>query len=273
MHVMHQFLTRACAVAAVGVALGMWGVTAASASSGGRATIHHGARGPAGIAAGGSGALRLTHNDHAIGRSANAPTNNRTFAGYQATVRAGSATVAAASFALPTLSCTTADRAITPSAAVVVRNNISASFVFTGCVSGTASYFPGLVVNGTETDFTTTPFAAGDVIDVTTKVSTNRTRVQVTDVTTGVTQKIIGSGARAQAVLIGDSGWAPSAGHLQHVPDFGQMTFKNCLVDGHALGSVHPRAVQRVNSHGTVQIATGGFFPGGTAFSTHFMHS
>jgi hypothetical protein len=262
MYVMHRFLTRACAVAAVGVALGTWGVTAASASGSGLATIHHGARGPAGIAVGG-GALRLTH----------APINNRTFAGYQATVRAGSATVAAASFTLPTLSCTAADRAITPSAAVLVRNNISASFVFTGCVSGTASYFPGLVVNGAETDFTTTPFAAGDVIDVTTKVSTNRTRVQVTDVTTSVTQKIIGSGARAQSVLIGDSGWAPSAGHLQHVPDFGKLTFTNCLIDGTALGGHHPHAVQRVNSRGTVQISTGGLFPGGTAFSTHFMHS
>src|SRR5215475_8118298 len=85
---MNGLLTRACVVAAVGVALGMWGVTAASASSGGRATIHHGALGPAGIAAGPGGALRLSREDHAIGMSANAPTRTRTFAGYQTAVTA-----------------------------------------------------------------------------------------------------------------------------------------------------------------------------------------
>ena len=57
------------------------------------------------------------------------------------------------------------------------------------------------------------------------------------------------------------------------MPDFGKLTFKNCLIDGKALASLHPHAFQRVNSLGTVQIATGGPFPGGTAFSTHFQHS
>ena len=115
-------------------------------------------------------------------------------------------------------------------------------------------------------------FAAGDVIDLTTKVSTNRTRVQVTDVTTGVTQKIIGPGARASDAYFGDSSWFFGK-TLEHVPDFGKLTFTNCLIDGTALGGWHPQAYQRVNSNGTVQIATGGLWPGGTAFTTHFMHS
>ena len=88
--------------------------------------------------------------------------------------------------------------------------------------------------------------------------------------TTGVTQKIIGAGFSAGAAYIGDDGWGQQ---LEHVPDFGKLTFKNCLIDGTALGGHHPRAIQRVNSRGTVQISTGGLFPGGTAFSTHFMHS
>jgi hypothetical protein len=270
MHVMHRFFMRACAVATAGVALGMWGVTAASASGGGGVPIHHGA----GFVAGRDGALRLTRNGYAIRLSANAPVNSRTFAGYAAAVTVGSATVVTASFTLPTLSCTTANRAITPSTAVLLKNQASAAFVFTGCVNGTASYFPGLVVDGQETDFTTTPFAAGDVIDVTTKVSVNRTRVQVTDVTTSVTEKIIGAGARAHDIAVGDNGWVdPSTLVLEHVPDFGKLTFKNCLVDGKALAALHPTRFQRVNSRGTVQISTGGFFPGGTAFSTHFLHS
>src|SRR5262249_11846109 len=149
----------------------------------------------------------------------------------------------------------------------------SVAFVITGCVNGTAVYFPGLIINGHETDYTSTAFVAGDVIDLTTKVSTNRTRAQVTDVTTGVTQKITGPGARPSTAWVGDDPAASSTGALLHVPDFGKLTFKNCLIDGKALGSWHPHAYQRVNSNGTVQIRTGGFWPGGAAFTTHFEHS
>jgi len=270
---MSGFLTRACAVAAVGVALGMWGVTAASASGGGRATIHHGALGSAGIAAGSGGALRLTRNDHAIGLSARAA-NSRTFAGYQAAVTAGSATVVTASFTLPTLSCTTATRAIIPDAGVATSNKrATVALVITACVNGKARYFPGAITNG-RGSVSSTSFAAGDVIDLTTKVSTNRTKAEVTDVTTGVTEKRRGVGASSRVAWIGDDPAVNgNTGALLHVPDFGKLTFKNCLIDGTALGSLHPHAFQRVNSRGTVQISTGGFFPGGTAFSTHFKHS
>jgi len=57
------------------------------------------------------------------------------------------------------------------------------------------------------------------------------------------------------------------------VPDFGKLTFKSCLLDAKTLASWHPHAYQRVNSIGTVQITTGNFWPGGTAFTTHFQHS
>ena len=273
MYVMHRFLTRASAVAAVGVALGMWGVTAASASGSGRATIHHGALGAAGVAAGGGGALRLTRNGHAIGLSANAPTKNRTFAGYQTAVTAGSATVVTTSFTLPTLSCTTATRAITPDAGVAVAHSkASVALVITACINGKPRYFPGVITND-KGSISSTSFAAGDVIDLTTKVSSTRSKAEVTDVTTGVTVKRRGVGASTRAAWVGDDAAFSNAGVLLHVPDFGKLTFKNCLVDGNALGSLHPRAFERVNSNGTVQISTGGFFPGGTAFSTHFKHS
>jgi hypothetical protein len=265
MHVMHRFFTRTCAVAAAGVALGMWAVPAASASGGG-AAIHHGVM----------GAPRFSGNDHAIGVNVKA-TNNRVFAGYESGVRTGSATVVLASFAVPTLAaCTSTDRAIAPSTAVAVNNfkSASAAFVFVGCVNGTATYYPGLVVNGKEKDFTSTPFAAGDVIDLITKVSTNRTRVQVTDVTTNVTEKITnGAGASARAPSIGDDGWVTSTGALEHVPDFGKLKFRNVTVDGKTLASQHPQAFQRVNSNGTVQIAIGSLSSTGIAFATRFEHS
>jgi hypothetical protein len=211
----------------------------------------------------------------AIGRITAGPTSNRVFAGYQAAVRAGSATTSTASFTVPTLTCTTADRAITNSAGVEENNYKTASVavVLSGCVNGQAVYFPILVDNGHETDYTSTPLSAGDVITVTTKVSNFRTRVQVTDVTSGVTQKILGPGASASAAYMGNTGAASSTGSLQHVPDFAKLTFKDCLIDGKALGSLRPQAYQRVNSIGTLQIRTGGLWPGGTAFTTHYVHS
>jgi hypothetical protein len=260
----HALRMLAAATAVGGLALS--GLMTAGAAS---ATINDpGTHGPGSWYAGpGTG-------PHAIGQITARAINTRTFAGYQATVRTGSATVLTASFTVPALSCTTANRAILPDAGIAVgTKGASVAFVFTGCVNGTAVYFPGLVVNGKEKDFTT-KFTAGDVIDLTAKVSTNRTRVQVTDVTTGFTRKIIGAGARARAAFVGDDGAAnPSTGALQHVPDFGKLTFKNCLLDTKALASWHPQAFQRVNSRGTVQISTGGFWPGGNTFTTHFEHS
>jgi len=273
MYVMHRFCMRVCAVATAGVALGTWGVTAASAS-GGSATIHPGITGPAGIDAGRGGGLRLSNNDHATGLNARVA-SSRVFAGYAALVAAGSATTSVASFSVPTLSCTTTDRAIAASTSIETHapRSLSAAFVFTGCVSGTAVYFPGLVFNGRERDFTSSPFAAGDVIDLITKVSTNRTRVQVTDVTTGVTEKRTVAGARARVALIGDTGWVDSSGKLEHVPDFGKLKFRDCLIDGKTLASLHPQAIQRVNSLGRVQIAIGTLSSTGTAFATRFRHS
>jgi hypothetical protein len=212
---------------------------------------------------------------HAISRVTAAPTSTRTFAGYQTALPAGSATVATASFTVPTLSCTTTDRAIAPSAAVPANNGktVSAAYVVTGCVNGQAVYSPGLIINGKGVGRSTAPFAAGDVITLTTKVSTNRTRVQVTDVTTGVTSKFLGAGARASGASFGDVALGSSTGALLHVPDFGKLTFKNCFIDGKTLASWHPHAYQRVNSRGTVQIQTGGLWPAGTAFATRYQHS
>jgi len=228
---------------------------------------------PAGVAAGRGGVLRPASNDHAIGRSA-APVNNRYFAGYQAAVATGSATVAAASFTVPALPCTTADLAISPDAGVAVNNYKTASVagVITGCSNGTAVYFPFLVINGSETDYPKTPFAAGDTVDLITKVSTNRTSVQVTDVTKNLTTRLTGAGASANLGWIGDDS-ASNGSTLLGVPNFGKLTFKNCSIDYKALGGWHPQQVQRVNSAGTVQITTGNFWPGGTAFTTHYQHS
>jgi hypothetical protein len=180
------------------------------------------------------------------------------------------------SFTVPTLSCATTDQAIGPNAGVLVNSSKSFSVagLFTGCVSGVADFYPVLVVNGTETDYPTVHFAAGDVVDLTTKVSTFRTRVQVTDVTTGVTEKMpTGKGASATAAYIGDEGWATSTGHLERVPNFGKLQYKSCLIDGKIIASWHPQAFNRVTSFGTLQISTGALWTTEPAFTTRFVHS
>jgi hypothetical protein len=199
--------------------------------------------------------------------------NSASFAGYQATVAAGSATSSAAQYKVPALSCTSADRAITPVAGVAVNSfaTYSSAFLFVGCQAGTAVYFPALVINGTETNYTTTPLSAGDVIKVSTKVTTTGTTASVTDVTKGVTKKLTGPGASSSAAYVGDSSWT-NAGTLLGVPRFGTLTFTHCLIDGSALAGSHPAEYQRVNTGGIVQIATGALSSAGTAFATHYRH-
>ena len=274
---MNGFLARAGGAAAAGGALCMLTMTAASASGGGSAVIHHGALGPAGSVASRGVAPRPTSEDPAIGRVIAAAARSRTFAGYQTAVTAGSATTSAASFTVPALSCTAATVGIAPDAGVAANNFKTASVagVFIACAKGKAVYYPFLVANGAQADYTTVHLSAGDAINLSASVTTSGTTVQVTDTTKSVTvtNTITGAGASADAAWIGDESGVNSTGALIGVPNFGKLTFTNCLVDGTALGGWHPKAYQRVNSHGTVQIATGGPWPGGTAFTTHYQHS
>jgi hypothetical protein len=105
-------------------------------------------------------------------------------------------------------------------------------------------------------------------------VTTSGVTVQVTDTTknVSVTNTITGAGASANAAWIGDDAWYTSAGLLDGVPNFAKLTLSSCLIDGTALQSWNPQKYQRVNKSGVVQIATGGFWPGGTAFTTHYQH-
>ena len=275
MHVMNRFLTRACAAAAAGVALSMVAVTGASASAGGGVPARPGALGPAGLIAGHAGALWPAGNTHAFGRATAAVTSTRTFAGYQTGVTAGSATSSAATFTVPTLACTTTPVGITAEAGVANNTTASVAGVFVGCANGKAVYFPFLVVNGAEANYTSTHFSAGDVINLSASVTTSGFTVQVTDVTknVSVTNTITGAGASANAAWIGNNAWVTSAGLLDGVPNFAKLTFSSCLIDGTALQSWNPlQKFQRVNRSGVVQIATGGFWPGGTAFTTHYQH-
>jgi acyl dehydratase len=198
--------------------------------------------------------------------------SSRAFAGYQAPVAPGSATSSAAQFKVPRLSCTAADRGITPGAGVVVNNfrSDSSAFLFAVCHRGRAVYFPALDLNGHEVSYTT-PVHAGNVIKVSAKVTTRSTTVQITDVTTGVTKRRTGPGARSSAAFAGDDSVLLN-GTLLGVPRFGTLTFTRCFIDGRALARSHPFRYQRVNRRNIVQIATGALSSGGTAFPTYYRH-
>ena len=289
---MNGFLARVCTVAATGGALCMLTVPAASASGGGGAMIHrdvisasggsdvpihHGALGPAGSVAGRGGELRPTSEDPAVGRVAAAPISNRDFAGYQTGVTAGSATSSAATFTVPTLSCTTTNRVIAPDVGVAANKNKTGSVagVAIGCAKGKAAYFPFLIANGAEANYTAVHFAAGDVINLSASVTTSGTTVQVTDTTKNVTvaTTLTGAGASPNAAWIGDESWYSGSGARLGVPKFGKLAFTSGLIDGTALGGFHPQAYQRVNGRGTVEIATGALSPDGTAFTTLYRNS
>jgi hypothetical protein len=280
----HALRTLVAAAAVGGLALsGVMTAGAASAAARGPGTRGPGSRSVdpgagsnaislAGLAGGRGGAAR----DHAFGRITAAPTSTRTFAGYQTSVTAGSATSSAATFTVPAVSCTTASVGISADAGVAANNfkSDSVAGVFTGCAKGKAVYFPWLLVNGTEANYTSTPLSAGDVINLSVSVTTSGITVQVTDTTKGVsvTNTITGAGAGANAAWIGDDAWFSSTGTLLGVPNFGKLKFFNCLIDGTALQSLNPQEYQRVNHVGVVQIATGPFSPAPAAFATYYKH-
>ncbi|HEV2241670.1 MAG TPA: G1 family glutamic endopeptidase [Streptosporangiaceae bacterium] len=200
--------------------------------------------------------------------------NSTNTAGYLASVTRGSATSSATRFTVPRISCThtPVDRAITIEARVQVNNgsSFSAAVLFAGCSAGSAAYFPALIINGNEVNYNTSA-RPGDLIEVSVKVTTTGTTVQVTDVTTHVTKKRTGPGARSSDAFIGNFGVRTSNGTHLGVPAFGTIIFANCLVDGRALARSHPLRVQRVTGR-TVQIATGPLSPRGLVFATHYKH-
>jgi hypothetical protein len=141
------------------------------------------------------------------------------------------------------------------------------------CEADKPVYFPVLIINSVGTPYRTSPFAAGDVIDLSASVSTTGTTVAVTDVTKNITQTLSGAGANTRRAWIGDLAWLSNKGALLGVPNFGKLKYTNCQIDGTALQSWNPQQWQRVNAKGLVQIATGPFSPAPAAFATYYKHS
>jgi hypothetical protein len=196
--------------------------------------------------------------------------NSTYFAGYEAKVATGSATTSTARFKVPKLKCTSATRAITAVAGVEVKDyaTFSSAALAVECFNDAVVYFPELAINGTQYNYQSSPAYAGNVIELSTKVTTSGTTVTVKDMTRGVTKTKTGAGASANAPYIGDSGAASIA-----VPTFGTITYSGCRIDGATLKSKSPTEYQRESSSGVLQISAGSLAATGTKFATHFKHS
>jgi hypothetical protein len=247
-----RFLTSALTVIAVGAAvvLSLLGLAAPA-----QATGNH-AGGTPGVRAGTPSVI-----------------DSSAFAGYQTPVPVGSAS-AVARFKVPRLRCTSAYRGITPVAGLDVGLGVSYSSAsaFVGCSHGKALYFPVMVINEKQINFTGTPLHAGNLIVLVTVVTVKRTTVTVTDLSTHVTWKRTGTGAHPSRAFVGDSIWVPPHQLQLGVPDFRTLVFTRCAVNGKALGRWHPAKYQRTLL-GIVQISTGALTSGGTEFPTYFRHS
>ena len=205
---------------------------------------------------------------------ASSVTNSRFFAGYVATVPVGSATSVTASFTVPSLSCAPPNLGIFAGAGEDVNRNLlfTGALVAIKCEFDKPVYFPVLAINGVGTTFRSSPFAAGDVINLSASETTSAATVQVTDVTKGITKMLTGAGASPRLAQIGNLAGFSNAGILLGVPNFGKLKYLNCMINSQTLGSTNPQEVQRVNHSGVVQIATGPFSPAGTAFATYYRH-
>jgi hypothetical protein len=173
---------------------------------------------------------------------------------------------------MPVLTCTSAYRGIAPVAGVNVGVLYSSAFLFTACRHGKAAYFAAVVINGNETNYPRTPFHAGNLIQVSTKVTLMRTTVSVTDLTTGVTKKRTGpASSTPNSAYVGD-GQLVANGRELRVPNFGTLTFSHSSINGKPLARWHPARYRRTLAN-IAQITAGSLTAGGTAFPTHFKHS
>jgi hypothetical protein len=198
------------------------------------------------------------------------------FAGYQ--VNGGGELITwklRARYTLPKLKCTSASRAIAP----YIYLNPSQVGTFVGCVKGKPDYFPFVVLNGHSTNYTSDHFKAGDTVALRLVEGPKGASISITDVTRKITEKKTGAGKKGLGFPgIGDGSWVVNGNELG-VPNFGTLSFTDCIRNSQALGaggSPSAPAVfryNRVSKQGVLQIKTGGLSANKEAFHTTFKHS
>jgi hypothetical protein len=201
------------------------------------------------------------------------------FAGYSIDAKEGNSDITT-TIEVPKLKCTKTNRAIGASAGLYEdsKTNFSSANLFIGCVTGKATYFPFLTVNGHEQDFRNTVVHPGDMVtlEVVGYQAPEKTTVSVVDLTHSFSKTKNGKGYSNHAghPWIGDVTWSSQAKVLG-VPDFGKIHFRTATINGNPFDTVSPQQrFDRYNkSKTTLQIHTGGYGPSKQAFGTTFKHS
>jgi hypothetical protein len=207
---------------------------------------------------------------------AGATPNNSTsvgFAGYSATLTTHVHSASTA-FTLSTLNCPpSGSRGVLLLVQIFNSKSHTAAVggVLLGCQSGAAFYQPVVFINGAETTPTMT-LTAGDQMTVSVSQTPSGASVVLSDVTHPASVTTTGPGGRDRVVNIGDAA-VGFQGQPAGVPRFHKVIFSRDKVNHAAIGSLAPTAFDMVSSGGTTQITTSALNPGGTSFTTTWVHS
>lgn len=197
------------------------------------------------------------------------------FAGYSLQGGGEATFTVTASIVVPRLTCSAGpEQAIAPSVGVYTSSgSFSAASVFVGCYQGKALYFPSLVLDGVNHNYTKLRAEAGDKVAVHVSQGASGTVVSVDDESrTGVKKTLHGAGSQAgSAPWVGDSGWDNPG--LLAVPSFGTVHVSGAMLDGQPFGSAGQALARwnRVNGTAT-QITTSAFASNHKSFTTDFKH-
>jgi hypothetical protein len=201
--------------------------------------------------------------------------NSKYFAGY--TLQAGGPSTVTATFRVPALHCTAARHEIVASVGLggtttSGKSTASSADLLLGCYGGKAHFWPVLVVNNKETNYSTGADAhPSDVVKLTADSNGTTVTVSVADATRKFTRTLTGKFVSSSYPWIGDNSWYENNKETG-VPDFGSFRYYDCAADGNPMSAKFGwLSYDRVTSKGVLQISTAAIHSAG--FTTTFKHS
>jgi hypothetical protein len=203
-----------------------------------------------------------------------APKASRTFAGYQVSKPKTHVTSATTTFVVPAITCKKGFSGVGPSVVVQTAVNKHNSYanevaaVGVGCVNKKAEY-ESIIGIGSHS-FNDFPFAAGDVVVVSVKLTKSKTTVTIDDRTSGRHKTRTGPGGIGAIAYIGDQGLEINNKKTGLDP-FTKTAFTNAEVNGRSLAAEKAVAFERKRGE-TLQIGVSKLSKGKN-FTLTFEHS
>ncbi len=190
------------------------------------------------------------------------------YAGYG--FKGKSVTKAAATFTVPSITCSSAERGVAAGVFLIGSAPVfTSALAEAACSGGTAEYGAAIYVN--DTLITSLIVSPNDEIAVTVKESATSSKVTLDDITSGTTQSSGGSGGIATKWFIADDSLVSGSVELG-VPTFTSNAFTSASVDETALGSFTPRTEYERVKGSTVQLVPTSI-TGGQSFNVLFKHN